>query len=89
VVYNTVTRILLAWSTRNPLEEFIDEVKEPELSIEKVATKPRDRDEDINIQAGELIWIMLQAELPVLGEELKTLSSFSQEINAVSIIERN
>jgi hypothetical protein len=71
------------------LEEFIDEMKEPELSIKKVATKPRDRDEDINIQVGELTWIMLQADLSVLGEELKTLSSFSQEINAVSIIERN
>ena len=76
-----MTRILLAWSTRAPLEKFIDKVKELELSIKKAVTKPRDRDEDINIQVGELTWVMLQAELSVLGEELKTLSSFSHEIN--------
>jgi hypothetical protein len=83
VVDSIVTRILLAWSTRAPLEKFIDEVKELELSIKKAVTKPRDRDrdEDINIQVGELTWVMLQAELSVLGEELKTLSSFSHEIN--------
>jgi len=80
VVYSIVTRILLAWSTRDPLEEFIDEVKELEFSIKKAVTKPRGRDEDINIQSGELTWIVLQAELSVLGEELKMLSSFSQGI---------
>jgi hypothetical protein len=63
VVYNTVTRILLSWSTRDPLEEFIDEVKELELSIKEAVTKPRGRDEDINKQAGELTWVMLPAEL--------------------------
>jgi hypothetical protein len=77
VVYNIVTRILLSWSTRDPLEEFIDEVKELELSIKEAVTKPQGRDEDINKQAGKLTWVMLQAELSVLGEELKTLSSFS------------
>ena len=81
MVGSIVTRILLAWSTRAPLEKFIDKVKELELSIKKAVTKPRDRDEDINIQVGELTWVMLQAELSVLGEELKTLSSFSHKIN--------
>lgn len=81
MAYSIVTRILLAWSTRDPLEEFIDEVKELEFSIKKAVTKPRGRDEDINIEAGELTWIMLQAELSVLSEEFKTLSSFSQENN--------
>jgi hypothetical protein len=76
VVYIIVTRILLSWSTRDPLEEFIDEVKELELSIKEAGTKPPGRDEDINKQASELTWVMLQAELSVLGEELKTLSSF-------------
>jgi hypothetical protein len=41
VVYSIGTRILLAWSTRDPLEEVIDEVKELEFSIKKAVTKPR------------------------------------------------
>jgi hypothetical protein len=71
VVYNIVTRILLAWSTRDPLEEFIDGVMELELSIKKAVAKSRGRNEDINIQAGELTWVMFQAGLSVLGKELR------------------
>jgi hypothetical protein len=89
VAYSIVTRILLAWSTRDPLEEFIGEVKELEFSIKEAVTKPRGRDEDINIQASELTWIVLQAEFFVLGEELKMLSSFPQRNNRASVVEQN